>query len=167
MHLVRWLSRFLFFAFGLCLLSCSSPSIIFLHNDTSAPLEYKISAQIDPRMGRESNSGVFGSNEVVETLPHFSSGISKIVLEVRQNGEVRTQIFTGGGLPKGNHQGHNGHIKVSKSSFIGEGSGNWYPDTVCNFGFFLCPCVGLSIIGFIIFRSKHRRKSKPSEQIQG
>ncbi len=179
MHLVRWLSRFLFLAFGLCLLSCSGSCLLYLHNDTSSPFEYKISANMDPRVGRSSASGHLANNNALWPLsvykPSYASPdipeIDHVDLEITQNGKTRKHRFERSELPpnmsKQSGYGHS-YIKVTDTDFVvGAGSGNWGSD-INQYGLPFLLGFGLvfvgGVFGLVSYLSKQKKKPRPRDQ---
>ncbi len=150
------------------MLSCSALSVIFLHNDTNEPLNFRIVAISDEGKKRPlKESGVLAPGEVKEGLSYFSSIIDQVDIEVTQSGKSRSRTFKGNELPaslqSASSGGHWSFLKVGRSEFqIGVGSGNWFSDIQHQFGFMWIPCVGLSIIlasiVLLVRQSKRRHR---------
>jgi hypothetical protein len=141
--------------------------VIFLHNETGGPLEYRIKAKaLRNRKESLDESGVLASREVVEALHYFSDSITRVDLEIKQLGSVRTRSFIGSELPASLNNASSGgvwsHIKVQEKSFVaGVGSGNRFPDFQHSFGLMWIPCVGFVVIlGSILVISTLVKKSK-------
>jgi hypothetical protein len=151
------------------MLSCSALSVIFLHNDTNEPLNFRIIA-ISDEGKREpmKESGVLAPGGVMEGIRYFSSIIDQVDIEVTQSGKSRSRTFKGNELPaslqSASSGGHWSFIKVGRSEFqIGVGSGNWLSDVQHKYGFVWIPCVGLSIIlasiVLLVRQSKRRQRA--------
>lgn len=134
------------------MLSCSALSVIFLHNDTNEPLNFRIIA-ISDEGKREpmKESGVLAPGGVTEGIRYFSSVIEQVDIEISQNGKSRRRIFKRNELPESlltaASGGTSSFIKIGRNDIlIGEGSGNWFSDFQHSFGLIWIPCIGLTII---------------------
>jgi hypothetical protein len=145
---------------------------LYLHNDTSSPFEYKISANIDPSIGKSFASGHLANNDAVWPLsvykPSYVSPdipeIDHVDLEITQNGKTKKHRFEKSELPpnmsKESGYGHS-YIKVTDTDFVvGAGSGTWGSDIQNRLGFLFCPCIGLLFIGGMIGSVSYLSKQK-------
>ena len=167
---MRWLARFLFLAFCLCLISCSAQSFLFLHNDTSQSFDFKVSAIFSYDKKIRTEQGTVEAHHVVPALSYFADEAENVGLEIVQNGKKRTQTFPKGELPDSltyaSSGGTQSYIKVSDQDItIGNGSGNLGSDFQHRFGIFF-PCFGLILFGGVativvsIFKTKRRQKQE-------
>lgn len=161
---MKWLARICLILLCFCLLSCSSSSIIFLHNDSPESFKYEISANIGPHTGKGLDTGTLLSGDATQTLVYSHSKIDWVTLKIKQNGKIRTRTFVRDDFPESLRSGGGlNHIKVNESTFsIGGGSGNWATDFQNQYWILFAPCGCLSILagvtGLILFL-RFRRKS--------
>lgn len=146
------------------ILSCSAASLVFIHNNTEAPFEFKLKEVTGRKKEyRIDSAGTLLVGEVKETSVYFSDSL---VLEVTQDGNTRTAEFKGNTLPVSAPRWSAGdewaHIKVSQTGFtVGPGSGMWFEDLQHRFGILWIPLVCLSLlaaVGVVIAWNIARRK---------
>lgn len=151
------------------ILSCSAISVIFLHNDTGAPLDYNIKVVGSYKDVKQDESrGTLAPGEVKEAYHYFHDVIQSVRVEVLQNGAGRSAEFRGATLPPSLTHGSSGgnwsHIKVTKTGFtIGAGSGMWFEDFQHRMGFMLIPCAGLCVLILLVGVAKVLKSRKQME----
>lgn len=157
----------------LSLLSCSSLSSIFLHNDTSNPLDYALTAEV--KRGQKKREILVGSvapGDAKDVWRYFSESFSELKVSITQNGQTRTKEFGERDLPgsllRGSSGGNQSYIRVTDYAItVGSGTGNIWPDFQNSLGLMLIPCVGLAIcfgIIFIVALSKRTKQSSDANR---
>ena len=149
---MKWFAKFCLILLCFTVLSCSGTSSIFLHNDTSDSFDYRINAKGERNEdGPMEGSGVLAAGDVKDVLGYYSNSITRVDIEITQNGSTRKHTFQIKDLPNSLQSASSGgnwsHVNVSREEFsIGEGSGIWFQDFQHSFGLMWIPCVWLTLI---------------------